>query len=173
LCPILSYLCQELALLYQQFGQVVILIDEYDKPMIDYLDDKTIKQAKANQKTGKAFYSVLKGLDTMLRFVFITSVSKFSKVSLFSDLNHLEDITLEEDYASIVGYTEAELTHYFDYYIFIFEFKFNETAAIAFQQILDKQYANKYRASGKRIVGIGVNFSQEKRCIDDWENDTL
>jgi hypothetical protein len=386
-----------ITLLYQQFGQVVILIDEYDKPIIDYLDDKVIKQAKANQKTCKAFYSVLKGLDTMLRFVLITGVSKFSKVSLFSDLNNLKDITLEKNYASLVGYTQEELLHYFSEYlqiaenelntsreflieamgmwyngyswdgvtriynpfgilnflsdkwfknywfetgspsflvhqmkkynqfdventivdssflekyeldnielvallfqtgyltiksrnvmtgnmvldypnkevresmykfilhslvpnvnrpnygltmeavqnafetnnlvqvraiinslladlpaetfkvkseglyhglihlifkylgcyidsevhssmgradavvqtnthIFIFEFKFNETAAIAFQQILDKQYANKYRASGKIIVGIGVNFNQEKRCIDDWENDIL
>jgi hypothetical protein len=386
-----------ITLLYQQYGQVVILIDEYDKPIIDYLDDKTIKQAKANQKICKTFYSVLKGLDTMLRFVFITGVSKFSKVSLFSDLEDLKDITLDKDYVTLVGYTEAELEHYFGNYlqvvennlnihyeklinilriwyegyswdgvthiynpfgilnflsdkwfknywfetgspsflvhqmkkynkfdventivdssflekyeldnieliallfqtgyltiksrnimtgnmvldypnkevresmykfiihslvpnvhrtnygltmesvqnafetndlvrvraiinslladlpaetfkvkseglyhglihlifkylgcyidsevhssmgradavvqtnthIFIFEFKFNETAAIAFQQILDKKYADKYRASGKRMLGIGVNFNQEKRHIDDWEDAIL
>jgi hypothetical protein len=93
---------------------VVILIDEYDKPIIEYLENHTLRQAKKNQKILKSFYSVLKDLDQSIRFLFITGVSKFSKVSIFSDLNQLTDLTLDPHYAGLTGYTESELLHYFD-----------------------------------------------------------
>mgnify|MGYP006268431439 CR=1 FL=1 len=91
--------------------QVVLLIDEYDKPLVDYLDD--LPQAEANRKTLKTFFSVIKDADPYLRFFFITGVSKFSKVSLFSDLNHLNDLTIHPRYATLTGYTPAEMDHYF------------------------------------------------------------
>jgi hypothetical protein len=103
--------------LYHQAGQVVILIDEYDKPIIDYLEQSGLKQARTNQKTLKTFYSVLKDAEPYLRLVFITGVSKFSKVSIFSDLNHLVDLTLAKDYGILTGYTQQELEFYFDEYI--------------------------------------------------------
>jgi hypothetical protein len=106
-----------IATLYAQYGKVVVLIDEYDKPIIDYLEQSGLKQAKANQKTLKAFYSVLKSSEKYLRLIFITGVSKFSKVSIFSDLNHLQDITLIRKFANIVGYTQHELEFYFEDYI--------------------------------------------------------
>jgi Predicted AAA-ATPase/PD-(D/E)XK nuclease superfamily len=112
-------------ILYKQHGRVVILIDEYDKPIIEYLEDNHLKQAKANQKVLKAFYSVLKDAGQMLRMVFITGVSKFAKVSIFSDLNHLEDITLDEKYATITGYTQEELEYYFKDYLQLIERKLN------------------------------------------------
>jgi hypothetical protein len=90
---------------------IAILIDEYDKPIIDYLDD--IAQAEANRDTLKAFYSVLKNLEKQIHLLFITGVSKFSKVSIFSDLNHLEDISMEEAFSPITGFTQQEVVAHF------------------------------------------------------------
>ena len=88
--------------------QVVILIDEYDKPIIDYLSD--LKKAEENQAVFKEFYSVLKDSDPYIRLLLITGVSKFSKVSIFSDLNNLDDITLlRKHYSAIIGITQQEL----------------------------------------------------------------
>lgn len=91
--------------------KVVLLIDEYDKPLTDYLED--LPQAEANRETLKTFFSVLKDADPFLRFILITGVSKFSKVSLFSDLNNLNDLTRHPRYATLTGYTPEELDHYF------------------------------------------------------------
>lgn len=102
--------------LHQKTGQkVVVLIDEYDKPLIDNLDN--IDEAKKIQGLLKRFYGVLKSADEYLRFVFITGVSKFTKVSVFSDLNHLVDLTYNPDYATLVGLTEEELVRYYPNYI--------------------------------------------------------
>ena len=99
--------------LNQKYDQkVVILIDEYDKPLIDYLTK--MEQAKAHQEILKSFYAILKSSDPYIQFLLITGVSKFSKVSVFSDLNNLEDITLDWRYASMLGYTQNELEHYFE-----------------------------------------------------------
>ena len=95
--------------LYDKHGKVVILIDEYDKPIIDFLEKGKIAQAKENQGIMKTFYSVLKDAEAYIQFLFITGVSKFAKVSIFSDLNHLSDLTLNENYATAVGYTQEEL----------------------------------------------------------------
>ncbi|WP_420461160.1 AAA family ATPase [Neolewinella sp.] len=92
-------------------GRVVLLIDEYDKPIIDYLDD--LPQAEANRDLLKSFYSVIKDSDPFLELVFITGVSAFSKVSIFSDLNHLRNLSLSPQTNTLVGITEAELDHYF------------------------------------------------------------
>ncbi len=94
--------------LYQKTGQkVVILIDEYDKPLIDNLNN--MEEALKIQGLLKRFYGVLKSADEYLRMVFITGVSKFTKVSVFSDLNHLTDLTLNPTYATLVGMAEDEL----------------------------------------------------------------
>jgi len=91
---------------------VVLLIDEYDKPIIDYLDD--IPQAKAHQKILKSFYSIIKDTGTHIQFLMITGVSKFSKVSIFSELNNLTDLTIHPKFTTLVGYTQEELEHYFE-----------------------------------------------------------
>jgi len=102
---------KDLIIQLSQKKQVVILIDEYDKPIIDYIDD--IEKADSNRAILKVFYSVLKDLDTNIKFLFLTGVSKFSKVSIFSDLNNLNDITIHEDYSKMLGYTQEELNFYF------------------------------------------------------------
>jgi Predicted AAA-ATPase len=103
--------------LFEQHGKVVILIDEYDKPIIEYLEKGSMDKAKENQGILKTFYSVLKDAENSIEFLFITGVSKFAKVSIFSDLNHLTDITLNKNYATITGYTQAELESNFEDYI--------------------------------------------------------
>ncbi len=103
--------------LAKKHGKVVLLIDEYDKPIIDYLENLEIKQAKANRVVLRDFYGVLKSSDALLELVFITGISKFAKVSLFSHLNNLKDITISKEYAALTGYTQAELEFYFDDYL--------------------------------------------------------
>ena len=87
--------------------RVVILIDEYDKPILDNLTKPDI--AREMRDGLRDFYSVIKGQDAHIRFVMLTGVSKFSKVSLFSGLNNLKDITVDARYSALCGYTEADL----------------------------------------------------------------
>ena len=86
---------------------VVILVDEYDKPLLETLETEELQ--KQNKEVFKGFFSTLKSYDAYLRFVFITGVTKFSKVSIFSDLNQLEDISMDEEYAAVCGITEGEM----------------------------------------------------------------
>jgi hypothetical protein len=92
----------------QHYGQkTVVLVDEYDKPILDNIDQPDLA---ARMRDGlKNIYSVLKGEDAYLQFVFMTGVTKFSKVSLFSGMNQLRDITLSKDYATLCGYTQHDL----------------------------------------------------------------
>ena len=95
-------------MLHQQIGQrVVVLIDEYDKPILDALEVPEV--ARANRDYLRGLYSTIKFGDAHLKFSFLTGVSKFSKVSLFSGLNNLKDITLDPRYSAVCGYTEADL----------------------------------------------------------------
>ncbi|UTC43196.1 AAA family ATPase [Treponema sp. OMZ 857] len=98
---------------YQQTGkQVVILVDEYDKPLLQTMGvNEELNEHYRN--TLKAFYSVIKTCDQYIRFAFLTGVTKFSKISIFSDLNNLRDISMEEDYAGICGLTQTELEETF------------------------------------------------------------
>ncbi len=94
--------------IHESTGQtVVVLIDEYDKPILDNIDQAEIAQAIRSKL--KTLYGVLKGVDVHLRFVLLTGVTKFSKVSLFSGLNNLKDITLTPAWSALCGYTEHEL----------------------------------------------------------------
>ena len=86
---------------------VAVLIDEYDKPILDALDEREV--ARANRDYLRGLYSVIKESDAHIRFTFITGVSKFSEVSLFSGLNNLKDITLDPRYSAICGYKDRDL----------------------------------------------------------------
>jgi Predicted AAA-ATPase/PD-(D/E)XK nuclease superfamily len=96
-----------------KLGPVVILIDEYDKPIIDFLEKDKIHIGKQNREILRNFYSVVKDADEYIEFFFMTGVSKFSQTGIFSNLNHLKDLTLHKDFVNIVGYTQEELEHYF------------------------------------------------------------
>ncbi len=101
-----------IAELHERCGQrVVVLVDEYDKPILDALDSPEI--ARANRGFLRGLYSVIKSCDAHIQFTLLTGVSKFSKVSIFSGLNNLMDITLDPRYAAICGYTEQDLAEVF------------------------------------------------------------
>ncbi|MFO7913451.1 MAG: ATP-binding protein [Desulfotignum sp.] len=96
----------------KKYGRrAVVLIDEYDKPILDNIEN--VDTAAKMREGLKNFYSVLKGQDAHLQFVFMTGVTKFSKVSLFSGINQIMDITLNESFATICGYTPSDLQVYF------------------------------------------------------------
>ncbi len=98
--------------LHRQTGQrVVVLVDEYDKPILDMLEQP--EPARANRDYLRGLYGVIKDNDAHVRFTFLTGISKFSKVNLFSQLNNLTDITLDPEYSSICGYTEEDLDSVF------------------------------------------------------------
>ncbi|MCY4220502.1 MAG: AAA family ATPase [Thiotrichales bacterium] len=98
--------------LHRSTGQrVVILVDEYDKPILDALDDPEL--AKANRDYLRGFYGIIKDSAEHVRFVFVTGISMFSKVSLFSGLNNLKDISLDPRHAAICGYTDDDIGEVF------------------------------------------------------------
>ena len=93
--------------LYDRGGPVVVLIDEYDKPILDKIGDP--ESAEAMRMALRSFYTVIKGCDAYLRFVMLTGISKFTKTGVFSAMNNLNDISMNRRYGDIVGYTQEEL----------------------------------------------------------------
>ena len=106
-------LIRALAKKYNQ--QVVILIDEYDDPIIKHINDP--EMANKNREVLQDFYKIMKSESGSLRFVFLTGVSKFAKTSIFSGLNNLLNISMSDKYANLLGYTQEELESYFPEYI--------------------------------------------------------
>ena len=99
---------QLIKLAHKKYGErVVVLVDEYDKPILDNIQDNAA--AIAMREGLRNVYSVIKSAGAHIRFAFLTGVSKFSKVSLFSGVNNLRDITLSEQYSAICGYTDADV----------------------------------------------------------------
>ncbi|GHT52913.1 ATPase AAA [Bacteroidia bacterium] len=150
-----------------QKQQVVILIDEYDKPIIDNLSELAI--AEANRNILHDFYQVIKAADEHLRFVFLTGVSKFSKVSIFSGLNNLCDITLNAQFAAICGYTQAELESYFDAYIEQLAQKEGYTKLEAIEDI--KHWYDGYSWDGETFVYNSFStllFFGQQEFKDHW-----
>ena len=125
--------------LVQKTGkEVVILIDEYDKPMLDFITD--IEKAEKNRDVLRDFFSPLKEFEAkgLMRFLFITGVSKFSKVNLFSDLNNLTDLSVDiEESNDLLGITEVELIHYFDDYLDMMAQQFQVSKDILLAKIKD------------------------------------
>lgn len=105
--------CNVIRKAYEKTGKrVVILIDEYDKPMLQAIGNDQLQDDYRN--TLKAFYGALKSMDGCIQFAFLTGVTKFGKVSVFSDLNHLIDLSTDARYYDICGISEEELHTYFD-----------------------------------------------------------
>jgi hypothetical protein len=121
-------------------GKVVILVDEYDKPLLGHLGEPS---AKDIQRVLKSFYGVIKGTEAHQRFVLLTGVSKFSKVSVFSDLNNLTDLTMDARTATLLGYTQAELEANFPDYIEALAAKLGRTRAETLGEL--REWYNGYR----------------------------
>jgi Predicted AAA-ATPase/PD-(D/E)XK nuclease superfamily len=155
--------------LHEKHGKIAILIDEYDKPIIDYLESTQMHKAKENQLIMKTFYSVLKDAEVHIHTIFITGVSKFAKVSIFSDLNHLKDLTLDPKSVTIAGYTQTELEANFEPHIQAVM----ESLNLDRNQLLDmmKDWYNGYSWDGKQTLynpfGM-LNFFDEKVFRNYW-----
>jgi len=128
--------------------KVVVLIDEYDKPIVDFLED--LPTAQTNRDILKSFYGILKPADEHLELVLLTGVSKFSKVSIFSDLNNLRDITLNPMFADLVGISQTELESNFKNEIQELADEKNITQPTFLAQI--KRWYNGYSWDGKKRV---------------------
>lgn len=92
--------------------KVVILVDEYDKPLLNTIDNESLSERF--RSTLKSLYSNLKSMDQYIEFAMLTGVARFNKVSIFSDLNNLRDISFDDDYSALCGITNAELDAYFE-----------------------------------------------------------
>ncbi|MBQ7529506.1 AAA family ATPase [bacterium] len=126
-------------------GPVVVLIDEYDKLILDSIND--LEKAEEMRKVLRSFYTTIKSCDEYLRFVFITGISRFSKMGVFSAMNNLEDISLDESYGDIVGYTQLELEDNFSEWIEFASLKMN----IEREKLLDRleDYYDGFSFDGK------------------------
>ena len=153
----------------KKHGKVVLLVDEYDKPIIEYLESSDLPEARKNQKIMKTFYSVLKKAEEHLRFFFITGVSKFSRVSIFSDLNYLTDLTIHPDFTTIVGYTQQELEFYFDEHLQAVQKKLNMDRETLLEEV--RLWYNGYSWDGinKLYNPFGIlNFFDQKWLLNFW-----
>lgn len=161
-----SYILQ---LLHEKFKEkIVILIDEYDKPLIATLENEELQNSY--RSTLKAFYSVIKSASSHIHLSFLTGVTKFSKVSVFSDLNNLFDISFDYEYSSICGITEKELKDHYSPEIELLANKYKKTQE-EMLSILKKKYDG-YRFS-KNEVQLYNPFSlltafEKKELGDYW-----
>ncbi len=161
--------------IYEKTGKdVVILVDEYDKPIIHHLGrgEEQIKVAVENREILKEFFSTLKAKDVInkLRFLLLTGVSKFSKAGVFSALNNLSDLTMNAKYSELLGITEDEVDKYFKEYI---EECANENG-ISYEEMREKirEYYNGYRFSKKDLKVYNpyslINFLNERDFKNYW-----
>jgi hypothetical protein len=174
--------------------RVAVLIDEYDKPIIDYLEKHKLEIAAENRDSLRNFYSVLKSQDNNIEFLFITGISRFSKVSVFSELNHLNDITFHPDYMKMLGFSREEIEAHFSSYIDRWIKKTGGTADGLLKRLQDEY--NGYSWDGSNFVynphsihkffdelnfgnywfetgtpGFLVKVAMEKDLnIEDWDN---
>ena len=153
--------------------RVVVLIDEYDKALIDNLHNQEV--AEGNRQLLQDFFGVLKNLDEYIEFTFITGVSKFSKVSLFSGANHLNDISMSVQYAAMMGYTQEELTEYFGQHIQAVAEKRNQKGQPTSEEDIlaeIKDWYNGYRFSEEEIYIYNpfstLKYLAEKKPESYW-----
>jgi hypothetical protein len=119
--------------------RVVVLADEYDKPLLDTLQNEPLNRSLRQMLRG--FYGIIKSANADLRFAFLTGITKFSKVGVFSELNHLADISFDNECAGLCGISETELT---------------------------KNYLIPYESDRRTFVKIGVEFCDEERTVKRW-----
>ncbi|HRG76917.1 MAG TPA: AAA family ATPase, partial [Leptospiraceae bacterium] len=135
---------EELIKILSERGKIVILIDEYDKPIIDHIENPEL--AKEMREILKGFYRIIKSSDEYLRFVFLTGVSKFSKAGVFSGLNNLNDISMTSQFSAMLGITQEEMKENFKEYILEFANKQKLTEEELLAKI--KHWYNGYCFSG-------------------------
>jgi hypothetical protein len=135
--------------LYEKYGKrVIVLIDEYDKPILDHLENH--EMAEKIRTVLRTFYSTLKSSDAYLDFVFITGITKFTKVGVFSTLNNLQDISTHERYSQMLGYTREEIERDFNEWIEL-GMKTAGTSRKDFLKMIKEQY-NGFSFDGRHFV---------------------
>ena len=153
----------------QQTGQkAVILVDEYDKPLLETIGNEALQEDY--RKTLKSVYGVGKSMDAYIQFAFFTGVSKFSKVSVFSDLNNLKDLSLNPKYAEICGITEKEIRQYMDDEIGEMAEKLGVEKEVCYQKLKENYDGYHFRENS---VGVYNPFSllkalKRKEIKDYW-----
>ena len=150
-------------------GRMVLLVDEYDKPLLGHLMKPDVAEFR---DALKAFYSVIKTLEGKQRFTFITGVSKFSKVSIFSDLNNLNDWTMDLTAATLFGYTHEEVKAYFPGRIQALAEANGLTEEEAFDKIIEWYDGYRFHPSARYVinpVSLGQCF-QKKEFNDYWSS---
>jgi len=166
--PTLSDKLVDLIQKLSRINKVVVLVDEYDKPILDHIEN--VEDAEAQQVLLKSFYDPLKSMDAYLRAIFVTGVTKFSKTSLFSGMNNLNDISLKPEAAELLGYSQQEIEKYFSLYLHDFA-QSNQSTFEIFMADLKKWY-NGYRfSSEKRYVYNPFSvlyFLQDKKFLNYW-----
>lgn len=130
--------------LHKRFGHVALLIDEYDNPILHALKDP--ERAEKIRDTVRTFFTAIKGLDAEINFLFITGVSNFAKAGLFSGLNNLQIISLDDRFSTVCGYTQEEVNHYFKDHLTAWA----EKEQLSYQELQQqiKEWYNGYRFSG-------------------------
>ncbi len=156
---------QELVETLAKRTTVVLLVDEYDYPILQHIHDK--ETAKAIRAVLKSFYGFIKDLDKYLRFVFFTGVSKFSNTSLFSGLNNLQDIGLRPEFNTLLGYTADEVAHYFEEYVLAMARKIGCTK----ERLLDdiKTWYDGYQFTLEKHATKVYNPFSVMLCLDSLE----
>jgi hypothetical protein len=147
--------------------RAVVLIDEYDKPILDHLDD--VKMAEKVRAKLRLFYSSLKDADPYLEFVFITGITKFTKVGVFSTLNNLEDISTWDAISQMLGYTQEELEMNFERYLE----KSSENLRLNRIDLLEeiRRYYNGFSFDGKSFIYNPfsiINFFKQNKFKNYW-----
>lgn len=149
-------------------GEVVLLVDEYDKPITDLLEND--EKVQAHIDILKNFYAVLKGPEAdHLHFTLLTGVSKYGKISIFSDLNNLLDITLDARFATLLGYTQEELENYFAGYLDQLTVRYKSSRAALLEQI--KFWYNGYSWDGERRLYVPfstMTFLTQQTFDNHW-----
>ncbi|QTA38008.1 ATP-binding protein [Thermosipho ferrireducens] len=162
-----KYAFDELIVKLSKKGKVVILIDEYEKPILDNINNK--EKAERYREILRNFYVTIKSKDEYIKFVFITGITKFTKTGVFSALNNLNDVSLNKKYAQMLGYTQEELEYYFKEHIY-------ETArelGISKDELLEniKSYYNGFSFDGKQFVYNPfsvLKFFDERKFQNYW-----
>ncbi|WGS64878.1 ATP-binding protein [Marinitoga aeolica] len=157
----------ELIIKLSKKGKVVILVDEYEKPILDNINNK--EKAERYREILRDFYVTIKSRDEYIKFVFLTGITKFTKTGVFSALNNLNDISLNRKYSQMLGYTQEELEHYFKEHI-------EETAkemGISKEELLKeiKTYYNGFSFDGEHFVYNPfsvLRFFDERKFQNYW-----
>lgn len=153
---------------YAQHGPVVLLVDEYDKPMLDHLKAPDI--AEQMRTLLRSFYDVFKSLDEYLHFVFIIGVSKFTQTSIFSGLNNLKDLTVGSQAALLCGYTKPEIEKKFQKHIELFAGKLGVSPAAIIRKLQDWYDGYSFEWGCEKIFNpfSVLNALDDKKFLNYW-----